>query len=210
MAGKTHSRYLSPAQAQLARQQIEQGHKLREQVEQYREACEQWADAQLERSRAASREAAEKGAPNRPSKRNRPGNRNTVSVPVDRRLGFRSVELAARGQSLRLAARALEQRLNTDTSDHVGPQLPCSCGGSAQYHGRHGKTFESVLGPLHLQRAYGRLLRRIPVTSDPFSCRLQTTLTYRPSDSSQSWPKRQTSARSSRRAGEDCALLIVA
>src|SRR5258707_13632451 len=59
-----------------------------------------------------------------------------------------------RSQTLRLAARALEQRLNTDTSDHVGPQLPCRCGGSAQYHGRHEKTFESVLGPLHLQRAY--------------------------------------------------------
>ena len=62
MAGKTHSRYLSPEQAELARQQIEQGHKFREQVEQYREACEQWADAQLERSQAASREAAEKGS----------------------------------------------------------------------------------------------------------------------------------------------------
>jgi hypothetical protein len=69
-------------------------------------------------------------------------------------LDFEAVEMAARRQSLRLAARALEQRLNTDTSDHVGPQLPCPCGGSAQYHGRHGKTFESVLGPLHLQRAY--------------------------------------------------------
>jgi hypothetical protein len=61
MAGKTHSRYLSPEQAELAWQQIEQGHKFREQVEQYREACEQWADAQLERSQAASTEAAEKG-----------------------------------------------------------------------------------------------------------------------------------------------------
>jgi len=69
-------------------------------------------------------------------------------------LDFEAVEMAARRQSLRLAARALEQRLNTDTSDHVGPQRPCPCGGSAQYHGRHGKTFESVLGPLHLQRAY--------------------------------------------------------
>jgi hypothetical protein len=69
-------------------------------------------------------------------------------------LDFEAVEMAARRQSLRLAARALEQRLNTDTSDHVGPQLPCPCGGSAQYHGRHEKTFESVLGPLHLQRAY--------------------------------------------------------
>ena len=69
-------------------------------------------------------------------------------------LDFEAVEMAARRQALRLSARALEQRLNTDTSDHVGPRLPCPCGGSAQYHGRHGKTFESVLGPLHLQRAY--------------------------------------------------------
>jgi hypothetical protein len=30
-------------------------------MEQYREACEQWADAQLEPSPAASKEAAEKG-----------------------------------------------------------------------------------------------------------------------------------------------------
>jgi len=62
--------------------------------------------------------------------------------------------MAARRQALRLAARALEQRLNSDTSDHVGAELPCPCGGSAKYHGRHEKTFESVLGPLHLQRAY--------------------------------------------------------
>jgi hypothetical protein len=33
-----------------------------------------------------------------------------------------------------------------------GSELPC--GGLAHYHGRHGKTFESVLGPLHLERAY--------------------------------------------------------
>jgi len=62
MAGKTHSRYLNPEQAQLARQQIEQGHKFREQVERYREACEQWADAQLERSQATSREAEKGGS----------------------------------------------------------------------------------------------------------------------------------------------------
>lgn len=63
--------------------------------------------------------------------------------------------MAARRQALRLAARALEQRLNADLTDHAGPELPCSgCGGPAQYHGRHGKTFESVLGPLHLERAY--------------------------------------------------------
>ncbi len=64
------------------------------------------------------------------------------------------MEMAARRQALRLAARALEQRLNADTSDHAGVALPCSCGEPAQYRGRHEKTFESVLGPLHLQRAY--------------------------------------------------------
>jgi hypothetical protein len=64
------------------------------------------------------------------------------------------VEIAARRQALRLAARALEQRLNADTSDYTGPELLCFCGRLAQYHGRHGKTFESVLGPLHLERAY--------------------------------------------------------
>ena len=59
-----------------------------------------------------------------------------------------------RRQALHVAARALEQLLNADTSDHAGPEVPCSCGGPAQYHGRHQKTFESVLGPLHLERAY--------------------------------------------------------
>ena len=62
--------------------------------------------------------------------------------------------MAARRQALRLAAHALEQRLNADTSDHVGAELPCPCGGTSHYHGRHAKTFESVLGPLRLGRAY--------------------------------------------------------
>src|SRR5258706_5071511 len=61
-AGKTHSRYLSPEQAQLARQQIEQGHKFREQVEQYREAFEQWADGQMGRSPATFRKAGKSGS----------------------------------------------------------------------------------------------------------------------------------------------------
>jgi len=69
-------------------------------------------------------------------------------------LDLEAVEMAARRQALRLAARALEQQLNRDTSDHVGPERPCLCGGSAQYRDRHEKTFESVLGPLRLERAY--------------------------------------------------------
>jgi hypothetical protein len=62
--------------------------------------------------------------------------------------------MAARRQALSLAARALEQKLNADTSDYVGPAILCPCGGVARYHGRHEKTFISALGALHLQRAY--------------------------------------------------------
>jgi hypothetical protein len=69
-------------------------------------------------------------------------------------LDFEALEMAVRRQALQLAARALEQRLNADPSDYAGPQVSCACGGSARYHGRHRKSFASVLGPLHLQRAY--------------------------------------------------------
>ena len=61
VAGKTQSRYLSPQQSELARQQIAQGHKFREQVERYWGACEQWADAQLQVAPGATREGSEKG-----------------------------------------------------------------------------------------------------------------------------------------------------
>ncbi len=53
-----------------------------------------------------------------------------------------------------MAACAVEKRLNADTSDYVGPQRPCACGGIARYAGRRRKTFESVLGLLTLERAY--------------------------------------------------------
>ena len=60
-----------------------------------------------------------------------------------------------RQQALRLAARAVERRLNADLSD--GGQRPreCRCcGRQARYAGRSPKTFETVLGPLTLKRAY--------------------------------------------------------
>ncbi len=62
--------------------------------------------------------------------------------------------MAARRQALRLAARAVEQRLNADPSDYSGPQLPCACGQAARYVDRRPKSFQSVLGPLRLERAY--------------------------------------------------------
>ncbi len=53
-----------------------------------------------------------------------------------------------------MAARAVERRLNADTSDHGGPTAPCGCGEPARYAGRRPKSFTSVLGPLTLERAY--------------------------------------------------------
>jgi hypothetical protein len=55
---------------------------------------------------------------------------------------------------MRVAARAVEQRFNADTSDHVGATAPCCCGQPARYAGRHAKTFQSALGQLRLERAY--------------------------------------------------------
>ena len=66
--GTTRSRYLSAEQAAVARQQVEAGQRFRKQVEAYWQACEQWADAQLEDTEAASQEAAKKGASKRRSK----------------------------------------------------------------------------------------------------------------------------------------------
>ena len=37
------------------------------------------------------------------------------------------------------------------------PMLPCACGQSARYAGRHSKNFASVLGPLRLERANATL-----------------------------------------------------
>ena len=67
--GTTRSRYLSEDQAALARLQIETGQKFRRQVDAFWEACEHWADAELEASEAASKMEAEKGGSKRPSRR---------------------------------------------------------------------------------------------------------------------------------------------
>lgn len=69
-------------------------------------------------------------------------------------LDLGALEVALRQQVLALAGRLLEQRLNQDRSDFQGPQAACPCGGQARYAGRRQKTFQSVLGPLRLQRAF--------------------------------------------------------
>ena len=67
---------------------------------------------------------------------------------------FEAIEVAARREALRVAARAVEGRLNADMSDYVGPTTPCGCGNPARYAGRRPKTLNSVLGHLRLERAY--------------------------------------------------------
>ena len=68
---------------------------------------------------------------------------------------FEAIERAARREALRVAARAVEQRINADTSDAGGGPAPCPrCGAPARYVDRRTKTVISVLGPLRIERAY--------------------------------------------------------
>jgi hypothetical protein len=79
-----------------------------------------------------------------------------VGCPSSADLDFEAVEKWRRSARLCAWQRVGWNNGPTRTPAIMWDQLPCSCGGSAQYHGRHGKTFESVLGTgaLHLQRAY--------------------------------------------------------
>lgn len=69
-------------------------------------------------------------------------------------MDFEAIETAARREVLRLAARVIENRFNSDLADHVGPTQPCACGNTAIYAGRRDKTFLTALGELRLSRAY--------------------------------------------------------
>jgi len=70
IGGKTWSRRVPAAQADVLRQQIETGQRFRKEVEAYWQACEQWADAELDSAtEATSQELAKKGASKKPSKR---------------------------------------------------------------------------------------------------------------------------------------------
>ena len=58
--GRTQSRWLSGAHIDTVQRQIEEGQQFRKNVEAYWQACERWANAELETPEAASRGAAEK------------------------------------------------------------------------------------------------------------------------------------------------------
>lgn len=67
--GRTHSRLVMAEQADKVRKQIEAGQEFREHIEAYWQACEQWADGELEPAEATSEEVAKKRASKKPSTR---------------------------------------------------------------------------------------------------------------------------------------------
>src|ERR1039457_7013921 len=62
VGGKTRLRFLTEEQAAVARQQIATGREFRGHVDAFWEACEEWADAQLEPTPTPSEEAEKKGS----------------------------------------------------------------------------------------------------------------------------------------------------
>ena len=73
VGGKTRSRYVAADQVPVLRRQIEAGHEFRQQMEAYWDACEQWADAELAQTPAATAAGEKKGsarASGRPSGKN--------------------------------------------------------------------------------------------------------------------------------------------
>lgn len=69
VGGRTRSRHVPANRVAELRRQVEAGQQFRKHVEAYWEACEQWADAQLDSPEAASQEAAKKGGSKKPSAR---------------------------------------------------------------------------------------------------------------------------------------------
>ena len=69
VGGQTRSRRVPAAQTDVLREQIEAGKRFRKDVEAYWQACEEWADAELDSAEATSQEVAKKGASKRTSKR---------------------------------------------------------------------------------------------------------------------------------------------
>ena len=61
--GKTRSRYVSAEQVPVVQRQIELGRRFRERVEAFWQACERWADEQLEAIPVSAEEAEKGGSP---------------------------------------------------------------------------------------------------------------------------------------------------
>ena len=64
-----------------------------------------------------------------------------------------AIELAVRTAMTKLGAGLLEQLLASDTG-HRGPRIDCGSGHLAEFVSYRGKTLDTVLGPITLNRAY--------------------------------------------------------
>jgi hypothetical protein len=62
VGGKTRSRFLTADQASIVRQQLDVGREFRTRVDDYWDACEEWADSQLAHVSASSGEAKKGGS----------------------------------------------------------------------------------------------------------------------------------------------------
>jgi len=69
VAGKTSSRYVTKEQAEMAQRQVSAAQEFRKDIEAYWQACEAWADAELDGTQATSEEAAKKGGSKKRSRR---------------------------------------------------------------------------------------------------------------------------------------------
>ena len=69
--GQTQSRWLTTEQAAVVRAQVAAGQQFRRQVDAYWDACEHWADAELQVA-AGETDAVKKGASRTPSRRTLP------------------------------------------------------------------------------------------------------------------------------------------
>ena len=68
VGGRTQSRFVPAAQTARVREQIAAGQRFRRHVDAFWDACEDWADAQLDPPEAAAQAAAQKGGSRRPSR----------------------------------------------------------------------------------------------------------------------------------------------
>ena len=67
--GRTQSRHVPADRLEALCRQVGAGQQFRQHMEAYWQACEHWADAELDAPVAAAKEAAKKGASKRPSTR---------------------------------------------------------------------------------------------------------------------------------------------
>ena len=74
--GRTCSRWLDAEQAKVVREQVESGQVFRRHIEQYWQACESWADAEIDKVQPASEDEAAKKRGSKTSSRKKSPSRS--------------------------------------------------------------------------------------------------------------------------------------